>query len=168
MSLIEVARLGRPHGLRGEMTLSGATLAADEMRAVGEFLWRDARGRTRTLKLESVRGAAPHLLVRFEGILSREAAAELTNGRLFVEPARLPDAGSGRAYAFQLVGLEVRTEDGRTLGVLEDILQTGANPVYVIRGEREWLVPATEEVVRRVDLPGRTITVALPPGLEDV
>ena len=150
------------------MTLGDATLSPAELRSVGEFVWRDARGHTRPLVLESIRGAAPHVLVRFDGVFNRDAAAELTNGRLYVEPARLPDAGPGQAYAFQLIGLEVRSEDGRVLGPLVDILQTGANPVYVIRGEREWLVPATADVVRRVDLARRIITVALPVGLEDV
>ena len=168
MALIEVGRLGRPHGLRGEMTLGEATLTLDELRAVGEFLWRDARGHSRGLKLDSLRGAPPHVLVRFDAVFNRDAAAELTNGRLYVEAARLPNAGPGQAYAFELLGLEVRNDDGRVLGVLKDILQTGANPVYVIQGEREWLVPATAAVVRRVDLEARLITVALPPGLEDV
>ena len=62
----------------------------------------------------------------------------------------------------------VETEDGTRLGVLDSVLPTAAHPVYVVQGEREWLVPATQEVVRRVDLDRGVITVALPKGLEDL
>jgi ribosomal 30S subunit maturation factor RimM len=82
--------------------------------------------------------------------------------------ARLPDPGPGVAYTFQLIGLEVRTSGGRTLGTLEEVISTGANPVYVVRGEREWLVPAAPGVVQHVDMEARTLVVELPAGLEDL
>lgn len=47
-------------------------------------------------------------------------------------------------------------------------MQTGANPVYIVQGEREWLIPATADVVKNVDFTGRIITVVLPVGLEDI
>jgi len=72
------------------------------------------------------------------------------------------------AWTFQLVGCEVRTEDGRVLGALADVLETGAHPVYVVRGEREWMLPAVESVVKRVDLEAGVVTVALIPGLEEI
>ena len=87
---------------------------------------------------------------------------------LLVERERLPDPGPGVAYTFQLIGLSVRTADGRVLGTLEDVIATGANPVYVVRGEREWLVPASPGVVQHVDMEARTIIVVLPAGLEDL
>jgi 16S rRNA processing protein RimM len=62
----------------------------------------------------------------------------------------------------------VRTAAGRRLGTLEEVISTGANPVYVVRGEREWLVPASPGVVRHVDMAARTLVVELPAGLEDV
>ena len=82
--------------------------------------------------------------------------------------AHPPDPGPDAAYTFELIGLEVRTEAGRVLGTLEQVITTGANPVYVVRGEREWLVPASPGVVRRVDLDARVVTVELPAGLEDL
>ena len=107
------------------------------------------------------------MLVGFAGVETREEAAALTNGELLADSERLPDAGPGMAYHFQLVVLEVREEDGRVLGKLADIIPTGAHGVYVVRGERELLIPATPEVLRRVDLEGGTITVKLPAGFEE-
>ena len=85
-----------------------------------------------------------------------------------MERERLPDPGPGVAYTFQLLGLRVETDEGRMLGTLEDIIQTGAHPVYVVRGERELMIPAAPEVLKRVDLAAGVITVVLPAGLEDL
>ena len=168
MALVVVGRIGRAHGLRGELTLDGCSLTAEELQAVGEFTWRGPRGDTKPLQLESARPAHDRILVGFRGVPDRDGAASLTRGELLAPAERLPDPGPGVAYTFQLVGLEVRTEDGRALGRIQDVIATGAHPVYVVQGARELLVPAAPEVVRRVDLAAGVITVALPAGLEEL
>jgi len=67
-----------------------------------------------------------------------------------------------------LIGLRVETMEGRVLGVLDDIIPSGAHPVYVVRGERELLVPAAPHVLKQVDLEHGVIRVELPAGLEDL
>ncbi|HEY3215459.1 MAG TPA: ribosome maturation factor RimM [Candidatus Eisenbacteria bacterium] len=168
MTLVRIGRLGRAHGLRGEVVLEGTALTTRELGQVGSFTWRGASGETRSLTLEGVRPATGSMLVRFAGIGDRDQAAALTRGVLFAERERLPDPGPGVAYTFQLIGLEVVTEAGRRLGVLETILESGAHPIYVVRGDKELLIPATPQVVRNVDLDSRRITVTLPAGLEDL
>jgi 16S rRNA processing protein RimM len=166
--LVILGKLGRPHGLKGELALSDVTLTPDELLAIREFTWRGARGDRRALTLTAAQAAVPRMLVKFEGVDSRVAAASIVNGALLADHTKLPDPGPDVAYTYQLIGLEVREEGGRVLGALEDIVQTGAHPIYVVRGTREWLIPATPEVVKRVDLGSRAITVALPRGLEDI
>ncbi len=87
---------------------------------------------------------------------------------LWAEESVLPDPGPGVAYAFQLVGLRVETTEGRVLGTLAELMTTGASPIYVVRGEREWLIPGNPEVVQRVDLAAGVIIVALPAGLDEL
>jgi 16S rRNA processing protein RimM len=108
------------------------------------------------------------MLVRFEGVTVREQAAELTNGELWAEREALPDPGPGTAYTFQLLGLRVETEAGRSLGAIAEVISTGAHPVYMVRGERELLVPGAPGVVKRVDLGAGLMVVALPAGLEEL
>jgi 16S rRNA processing protein RimM len=168
MALVRIGRLGRAHGVRGELSLEGCTLTALDLHAIKRFTWRRRGSETRVLTLETVRPAHERFLVRFAGCVDRDQAASLSQGELLAEPGQLPAPGPGEAYTFQLIGLEVRTAAGRTLGTLEEVISTGANPVYVVRGEREWLVPASPGVVKQVDMAARTLVVELPAGLEDV
>jgi 16S rRNA processing protein RimM len=168
MELVRIGRLSRPHGVRGELSLEGSALSALELHSIRHFTWRGRGGETLALTLETARPAHERVLVRFAGYDDRDRARTLTSGELLAEREQLPDPGPGLAYTFQLLGLEVRTVAGRRLGTLEEVISTGANPVYVVRGEREWLVPASPGVVQHVDLAARTLTVELPAGLEDL
>ncbi len=168
MALVRIGRIGRAHGLDGEMALDDSPLSLEDLKALGDVTWRGRDGAERPLTLTAIRPTLGRFLVTFGGFRNRGAARTLTLGELYVEADRLPDPGPGTAYAFQLIGLAVDTEEGRRLGVLESILPTGAHPVYIVRGEREWLIPANEHVLRKVDLTNGVIVVALPPGLEDL
>ena len=168
MGLVRIGLLRRVHGLRGELSLDGAALTTLELQGVGQFTWRGRGGETLPLKLATARPTHDRILVRFEGYPDRDRARSLAQGELLAESERLPDPGPGVAYTYQLIGLEVVTTAGRRLGTLEQVISTGANPVYVVHGEREWLVPASPGVVQHVDLEARRLTVELPKGLEDV
>ncbi len=167
-SLVRIGRIGRPHGVRGEVNLDGASLTPLELHEVRRFVWRRAGAAERALALATARPAQARVLVRFEGYTAREQAAELVNGELWAEKAALPDPGPEMAYTFQLVGLRVETEEGRSLGVIESVVTTAGNPVYLVRGERELLVPGAPGIVKRVDLAGGRMVVALPAGLEEL
>jgi 16S rRNA processing protein RimM len=168
MTLVQIGRLGRPHGVKGELVLNGTDLTPLELHAVHAFTWKGERGETRPLTLATARPANTVVLVSFEGVTGRDQAAALVLGWVYAERDSLPDPGPGVAYTFQLIGLDVVTEEGRSLGTLAEVISTAAHPVYVVRGAKELLVPATEHVLRKVDLEARTITVRLPAGLEEL
>lgn len=150
------------------MTLDGSSLTPDELLELREFVWRGRGGATHALTLASARPMNARLLVCFQGCTERDHAAALTNGELLAERSKLPDPGPEAAYTFQLIGLKVETEEGRALGELADIVNTGAHPIYVVRGQRELLVPAVPGVLKRVSLTEGRIVVALPAGLEEL
>lgn len=171
MGLIEIGRLGRPHGLKGEQGLDPCTLSPLELHAIKTFTWRGPDGTTRPLTLLTARPANDRVLVRFSGANDRAGASALTNGYLMVEEERLPDPGPGAAYNFQLIGLEVVTEEGRRIGTVAEIWPSPAHAVLVVRGGGggggEVLIPSIPEFVKGVSLPERRITVRLLPGMED-
>jgi 16S rRNA processing protein RimM len=168
VTLVKVGRIGRPHGLRGEVVLDSSDLSPAELLAIHAFTWRGRTGTERPLTLYAARPTHDRKLVHFTGIRNREQASELTLGELWVDDSVLPDPGPGVAYAYQLVGLRVVETDGRELGSIADVVTTGANPIYIVRGERELLIPVIPDVVRKVDLATGVVTVTLPAGLEEL
>ena len=141
----------------------------EELRAVGTFDWRGAGGAVRPLTLHAVRATHDRLLVLFEGIRTREAATELTNGELWGDVAKLPDPGPGVAYTFQLIGLRIVDVNGGELGVLRDVTFHAGRTFYVVeRAGRDRVLPGHEPFLKRVDLAGGVIEMDLPAGLEEL
>jgi 16S rRNA processing protein RimM len=168
-NLVFLGKLGRTHGVAGEIYVDRTSLTTEEWLAVGPLEWRGRGGEARRLELRAMRPTHDRLLATFTGIRDREAAAELTNGELWGDAAKLPDPGPGVAYTFQLVGLRVVDTHGAELGVVRDISQMAAQPLYIIeQAGRERLVPACEPFVKKVDLAAGVITVDLPPGFEEL
>lgn len=163
-----MARCGRTHGLSGDLFLDQIWLTPEELAQVDQFVWVGRNGQERRLRLFEARAMGHRMVARFHGISTREAAQELVNGELRADPKRLPDPGPGQAYTFQLLGLRMVNLDGRELGVVKDVLRTGAHPVYVVQGAREILVPSVGPIVKQVDLEKGVITVELPAGLEEL
>lgn len=106
-------------------------------------------------------------LLWLEGLRSRSQAAAMTGAWLSAQPDAAPPAEEGVYFHYQLLGMTVRTEEGELLGEIAEILETGSNDVYIIRGgpDRELLLPATSQVVQAVDVAAGTMTVRLLEGL---
>jgi 16S rRNA processing protein RimM len=155
-----VGFLRRPHGIKGEMLMDVHTdfperLKTDLTVFVGETY--------RPMVIASRRLHAAGLLVRFRGIKSPEEAGLYRNTWVYVPAANRPELPKGEYYHHQLIGLNVVTDEDRNLGVLVDILETGANDVYVIRDAdgSEVLLPAIPPVVLEIKLADRQMCVHL-------
>ncbi len=157
---LAVGRILRPWGVRGELKVEPLTDFPERF-APGSRLWVGDAAYV-VLSARWHRGA---LLVGFEGV--DDAAARAMRGALIETPeAELPELPPDTYYRHQLIGIEVRSMDGTALGRIVDVLDTGANEVFVVRGEAgELLVPAIGDVVREVDLAGRRMTIELLEGL---
>ncbi len=119
-----------------------------------------------TLEVLWVKPHSKGALMALGGVTDRDAAEKLRGAALYVDKRRLPALESENYYWFELIGMEVFTQDDVFLGRLESILATGSNDVYVVRlADRETLVPALASVVRRVDTERRRMEVVLPEGL---
>jgi 16S rRNA processing protein RimM len=106
------------------------------------------------------------LLVAFEGVGDRTAAEALAGQYLFVPADQIPSLPEGSYWPHELIGCEVATEAGRSLGRVREVAHTQANDVWITEGDGgEVLVPALREVVASVDVAGRRIVVREVPGL---
>jgi 16S rRNA processing protein RimM len=159
-----VGFLRRPHGVKGEILMDVHTDFPERLKTgitvfVGESY--------QPMVIASLRYHASGLLVRFRGIKSPEEAGLYRNTWVYVPVANRPELPEGEYYHHQLIGLNVVTDEGRDLGVLVDILETGANDVYVIRAVdgNEVLLPAIPPVVLEIKLADRQMCVHLLDGL---
>ena len=118
--------------------------------------------------IEESRILGASMLVKLRDIDTPEAARALGNEPVFVRAVDRPALEPGRYYHHQLVGCQVVDEKDQLLGKLTEILQTGANDVYIVEQAdgKELLVPALETVILLVDIQKRIMRVRLPEGLE--
>lgn len=168
-NLVFLGRVGRTHGVAGEVYIDRTSLTTEEWLAVGRLEWRGRGGQARRLDLQAMRATHDRLLATFAGIGDLETAAELTNGDLWGDAEKLPDPGPGVAYTFQLVGMRVVGTDGTDLGVVRDISFAAAQPLYIVDHDgHERLLPAYQPFLKHVDMAAGVITVELPPGLLEI
>jgi len=143
-----VGQIAAPHGLEGEVAVEPLTEYPERLAPGAEVFVNGAGGR-HALAVVATRPHRGRLLVHFAGVESREAAEELRGVRLLIRRSQLAPLPPGRYYEFQIVGLVVRTEQGKQLGRVQEILHTGANDVYVTE---QVLVPALAAAVAKIDL----------------
>ena len=105
------------------------------------------------LPLKTTRWKNELLLIKFKEIHDRMTVSDLTNELLYVRTAQLPALPKGDFYYHEILGLDVYEPDGHYLGVLVQILETGANDVYLIQNDdnEEVLIPATEDMILEID-----------------
>lgn len=162
--MVLVGRVLAPWGLRGQLRVYPETANPERFRR-GAWLFVDGTPRRVETSRTHQRG---HVVLRFEGVSTPEAADEFRGAELTVPEADAQPLGEDWYYHFQLLGLTVVTDDGRELGVLAQVLETGANDVYIVRRDgREVLIPAIADVVIEVDLASKRMVVHPLPGLLD-
>lgn len=101
-----------------------------------------------------------HVLARLDGVEDRNEAEALTGCRLFISSQQLPRLEAGEYYWSDLIGMQVETLQAEPLGVVDSMMETGADDVMVLKGERERLIPfVMPEIVTEVDLANRRLVV---------
>jgi len=167
---VVIGEVVKPRGLRGEVVVKSWTDVEGRFAGLERVFLHDGSGRRVALAVEAVRADRSMFLVKFGGIRDRLAArAQLVGRTLEIPRAESPPAGEGENYYYELIGLEVYCEDGARLGVLETIIETGANDVYLVRADdgHQVLLPGTREVVTEVDVNAGRMTIHPIAGLLD-
>ena len=148
MNWIPVGKVTRTHGLKGELKFypseqNSATVQSGQRVCLGEI----------QLKIESVRGVKSPFILKLGGINNIEAAKSFAGHEVRVAREDFEPLPKGEFYRFEIEGLNVFNDTGKYYGVIEEIVETGSNDVYVVRGEgKEWLIPMIDSVVQTIDL----------------
>jgi 16S rRNA processing protein RimM len=156
---IIMGRIAGPYGVRGWVRVASYTEVPERLLEYAPWYLRRGEQWQPTVIAEAKRHPKG-LLVRLPGCEDRETAAGLAGSDIAVHRSQLPPAAAGEYYWSDLIGLTVLTLDGRPLGTVDRLIETGANDVLVVEGERERLIPFVQgSVIDGVDLEMRIIRV---------
>jgi 16S rRNA processing protein RimM len=159
-----VGFLRRPHGVQGEMIMDLHTDFPDRIKSGKKIFIGD---RHEAATFESTRAHANGMLIKLRGFDTPEAAGRFRNQWVYVSAAEVPPLPKGQHYKYELLGLDVVDEQGKALGKLAEILETGANDVYIVRNDagKDILLPAIPSVILDLDMDRRLMRVHLIEGL---
>ena len=165
---VRIAKIVNTHGVRGEVKAIPLSDFPDRYNSLKEVYIERNNSYCECI-VEGIRWSTKFLLIKLKGIENPEEAAFLKDKYLEINREDTIPLPEDTYYFFELVGLKVLDSQGNYLGTIEDILQTSANDVYVVKQEKskELLIPALKKVVREVDLDNKKMVVELLPGLLD-
>jgi 16S rRNA processing protein RimM len=157
-ALIQLGFVGAPFGVRGWIKLRSHTDPPERLLVHRE--WQIGReGARRTYRIEATGRSGGALTAKLAGIEDRDQAAALRGAEISVARAELPERNDKDFYRADLIGCEVVNLAGVILGVVQHFVESPAQVLMVVRGEREHWVPASPKHLRRVDLPARRVVV---------
>lgn len=161
---LEAGKIVTTHGIRGEVKIMPYTDTPELLCEFDRlFIGRDKS----EVYIERIRPAKNMVIAKIEGIDTPEAAEKYRNKVLYMHRDDL-ELDEDTYFIQDLIGMEVRDADsGEVYGKLEDVMQTGANDVYVIKGDREYLVPAIPDVIVSTDIDSDVMTIRPLDGLFD-
>lgn len=156
-----VGRIVAPWGIRGEVKVEILTDNPKRFAPNSHVFLKGS-----PVLIERARAIGKSAVVKLKGVDTRNDAEALRDQVLEVPEADLMPLKPGEYYEHQIIGLLVRTKEGDVLGTVTEVLYTGSNDVYVVRGEKkEYLIPAIADVVQEIDLERGQIIIEPLPGL---
>ena len=161
-SLLEVGQIVNSYGIKGFLKVVPLVDNKEQFYSFKKLYMQNQK----ELDIEEIKFSKNLVLVKVKGIDTIEDAVKLKNLYLYAkrEDIKLEE---GAHFIVDLIDLEVYTEDGKLLGLLKEVLQPGANDVYVVENEdkKQILLPVIPDVVKNIDIPNKKIIVHLINGL---
>jgi len=170
-NLIAVGRISGTHGIRGQVRLHSYSGNLESLQAAHDALLRFPGGNSRQVKIKRAADHSGKILLALDAVDSIEQAEELIGCELLLQRDHLPPPAADEYYWHDLLGLSVVTDEGQTLGTIKDIMETGANDVYLVRDDvqrREYLIPAIARVISSINLQTGIMTITPLEGLLDL
>jgi len=156
--LVVMGRILAPFGVKGWVKVQPNTAEAKNLLAYRSW-WVGQEGDWREIAVAGSKVQGNTVVAQFEDCDDRDAAATLRGKSVAVPRAALPAAGSGEYYWADLIGLVVVNGEAQELGRVVGMIETGANDVLVVQGERERLIPFIATVIREVNLASGVVRV---------
>lgn len=165
---LRVGVIASTHGIKGEVKVFPTTDDASRFESIKEVILETGK-EDLTLHISSVKYFKQFAILKFKEFNNINDIEKYKGKELFVSRDQAAELGEDENYIGDLIDMEVFLEDGSRFGVLTDVMETGANDVYVIQTEddKEVLIPAIKQCILDVDVEGAKMTIHLLPGLLD-
>lgn len=163
---VTIGKIVRPFGVRGEVKVRSLSDVPGRFDHLDKISVVVSDGRAFEATVTHVRPAGPTYIMGLEGVTSPEEAGAFRGGLIQVPRTTIPASPEHTYYECDLIGMTVETETGEEVGVIESILDVPGNQVLTVRkGTQEVLIPAARDLITRVDLARRRMTVLAIDGL---
>ena len=157
--VLVMGRIASPFGVKGWLRINAYTAVADDLLDYSPWYLK-LKGQWQAVEPVAGRHHGKGVVVQLKECHDRDAAAALTGTEIGIYRSQLPPVDADEYYWSDLIGMQVITKEDQVLGVVDHLLETGANDVIVVKGKHECLVPyIREQVVESVDLENRIIRV---------
>ena len=158
--LVAIGQIVKSFGVKGDVRVKSLSDVPGRFEGLREVTIEMPSGKTIETVVSRVRKDLDSYVLGLEALSTPEEAALFRGSLLKIPEDQVPALPEGQYYEFQLIGMAVNDEHGHQLGILEDIMETGSHPVFVVRGAgHEWLVPGRHAVVASMDVIQRSMTV---------
>lgn len=166
--LLQVGVISSTHGVRGEVKVFPTTDDANRFKKLKKVIL-DTGMKKKELEIQGVKFFKQFVILKFKGIDNINDIEKYKGKSLYVTRENAVKLKKDEYFIADLIDMQVVLEDGTLLGILTDVMKTGANDVYCVDSEKygEVLLPAIGECILDVDVEGRKMTVHLMPGLID-
>ena len=164
--LFRIGVITNTHGLRGEVKVFPTVDDKSRYKKLKSVIL-DPDGLNMALNVESTKFFKNLVIVKFKEFNDINDVEKYKKKELYVDRDNAVKLQKNEFFISDLYGLSVVSDDGKNLGQIDDVIQTGANDVYVIKGEKEILIPAISECIINVDMDNRLMTVHLMKGPVD-
>jgi 16S rRNA processing protein RimM len=159
-----IGEITKPHGVKGEVRVLPHTDLPERFNWITELYVGEDDPQLK--ELESVRGHKGLIILKLGGCDSRQEADMLRGQLLLIREDQAIPLAANEYFLYQLIDLSVETLNGEQLGTLVEVLETGANNVFVVKGARgELLIPDIPEVVKEIDFSEGRMVIDPLPGL---
>ena len=163
---LELGQIVNTFGIKGMVKIKPFTDDVEQFEQL-QTIYIEKKNSKKEYEIEEVKYHKNMILLKLKGIENPEQAETLRESYVLISREKAKKLEEGTYYIVDMIGLEVFTEEGEKLGILEDIFNTGSNDIYVVKNDlgKQILLPAIEEVIKKIDIENKKIIVHLIKGL---
>jgi len=171
MEFVDLGKIVSTHGVRGEVKVLPFTNDFERFKKLKKVYIRTSLSDYREVDVLGCKILKTTVALNLAGVISCNDAEKLRNMIISIDKKDVPKLPTDSYYVFDLIGCEIfSSSDGEMIGTIKDVIQTGANDVYLVKDTDgdDIMIPAVKEFINSIDIENKKISVTLPTGLLDI